>query len=353
MKELIQKLNAEKELSHGEWVRLLSGFTEEDAAFAAALARKLADDRFGNAVFFRGIIEFSNYCRCDCYYCGIRRSNENVSRYRLTEEDILACCAEGYRFGYRTFVLQSGEDPWWNDQRLSGLVRAIRAAFPDCAITLSVGERSRQSYHLLFDSGADRYLLRHETACPAHYGRLHPKAQTLENRLRCLRDLKEIGFQTGCGMMVGSPYQTDEDLAADMEFLCRFQPHMVGVGPFLPHKDTPFREFPAGSAEKTLFLLSLIRIALPDVLLPATTALGTLRGDGRKLGILAGCNVVMPNLSPLAVRKKYLLYDNKAGVENDAESSVRLLRQQMEEIGFRVVSGRGDFRALQTDREGM
>lgn len=339
---LIEKLQREQNLSHGEWLSLISSFTEEDRRFAGDLARSIAVKRFGKNIFFRGIVEFSNFCRCDCLYCGIRRSNGNASRYRLTKEDILACCKEGYRFGYRTFVLQSGEDVWWDDDRLSDLIRTIRAEYPDCAVTLSVGERSRASYQLLFDSGADRYLLRHETADPAHYRKLHPAAQTFENRMRCLRDLKEIGYQTGCGMMVGSPYQTDEALARDMEFLCGFQPHMVGMGPFLPHRDTPFRGFPPGDTEKVLFLLSLVRIALPDVLLPATTALGSVRGDGRQLGVLAGCNVVMPNLSPLSVRKKYMLYDGKAGTDSGPEESVALLKRQMEEIGYRVVTGRGD-----------
>lgn len=342
-RKLIEKLQKERRLDHSEWLQLVSGFSEEDRAFAAELAREETVSRFGKTVFFRGIIEFSNICCRDCYYCGIRASNRLVSRYRLTQEDILDCCREGYRLGYRTFVLQSGEDPWWDDDRLCGLVSAIREAYPDCAVTLSVGERSRASYQRLFDSGADRFLLRHETADPDHYGKMHPPVQTLENRLRCLRDLKEIGYQTGCGMMVGSPYQTDEDVAKDMMFLRDFDPHMVGMGPFIPHRDTPFRDFPAGSPEKVLFLLSLTRLSLPDVLLPATTALGTLRGDGRQLGVLAGCNVVMPNLSPLAVRKKYQLYENKAGMENDGESGMRILRKQMEEIGYRVVVSRGDY----------
>ncbi len=341
--QLIEKLNEKKTLAFEEWVQLISSFSEEDRARAAELARSISIERFGKNIFFRGIIEFSNVCRCNCLYCGIRRDNRNLSRYRLTEEDILACCEDGYRFGYRTFVLQSGEDSWWNDDRLCSLVSAIRKNYPDCAITLSVGERGRESYEKLFNSGANRYLLRHETADPAHYQKLHPSGQSFENRMRCLRDLKEIGFQTGCGMMVGSPYQTDEALAKDMEFLCAFDPQMVGMGPFIPQKDTPFRDFPAGSTKKVLFLLSLVRIALPDVLLPATTALGTVQENGRQLGVLAGCNVVMPNLSPLSVRKKYLLYDNKAGTENDGESSVRLLRKQMEEIGWKVVSGRGDY----------
>lgn len=254
---------------------------------------------------------------------GIRCSNRCLSRYRLTEDEILSCCEEGYRLGYRTFVLQGGEDGWWTDEKIAALVRRIRAQYPDCAITLSIGEKSREAYQAFFDAGADRYLLRHETANEAHYAKLHPARQTLSNRIRCLRDLKDIGYQTGAGMMIGAPYQTAETLAQDMEFLADLRPEMVGMGPFLPHRDTPFRDFPHGSAELTLYLLSLVRLLLPDALLPATTALGTLDASGRQQGVLSGCNVVMPNLSPMAVRQKYLLYDNKAGIGDDGESSLR------------------------------
>ena len=322
---------------------LLSAPSPDDRQYAAQLARGIALRRFGRRIYFRGIIEFTNYCRNDCLYCGIRCSNPHVQRYRLAEEDILACCREGYDLGYRTFVLQGGEDAYWTDERMEVVVGRIRRDFPRCAITLSLGERSRESYARLRAAGADRYLLRHETADPAHYARLHPPRQTLDNRMRCLQDLRELGYQVGAGMMVGSPYQETRHLAEDMVFLSTFRPEMVGMGPFIPHRDTPFRDFPTGSAEMTLFLLSLTRIMLPDVLLPATTALGTLQGNGRQLGVLAGCNVVMPNLSPLSVRKKYLLYDHKAGTECGPEESLTLLRAQMEEIGYEVVVGRGDY----------
>ena len=281
-------------------------------------------------------------------WCGIRRSNRCLSRYRLTEDEILSCCEEGYRLGYRTFVLQGGEDGWWTDEKITALVRRIRAQYPDCAITLSIGEKSREAYQAFFDAGADRYLLRHETANEAHYAKLHPARQTLSNRIRCLRDLKDIGYQTGAGMMIGAPYQTAETLAQDMEFLADLRPEMVGMGPFLPHKDTPFRDFPHGSAELTLYLLSLVRLLLPDALLPATTALGTLDASGRQQGVLSGCNVVMPNLSPMAVRQKYLLYDNKVGVGDDGESSLHKLRAQMQQIGYEVAVGRGDYTAGRT-----
>ena len=328
---------------HAGWVALIQDASEEDRLFSRNLARERAQARFGKQVFFRGIIEFTNHCKNDCYYCGIRRSNRELSRYRLTEDEILSCCEEGYRLGYRTFVLQGGEDGWWTDEKITALVRRIRAQYPDCAITLSIGEKSCEVYQAFFDAGADRYLLRHETANEAHYAKLHPARQTLSNRIRCLRDLKDIGYQTGAGMMIGAPYQTAETLAQDMEFLADLRPEMVGMGPFLPHKDTPFRDFPHGSAELTLYLLSLVRLLLPDALLPATTALGTLDADGRQQGVLSGCNVVMPNLSPMAVRQKYLLYDNKAGIGDDGESSLRKLRAQMQEIGYEVAVGRGDY----------
>ena len=342
-KEHIDLLNREHKLEKDQWVQLFSTFTTEDVEYAKSLSRQITTDRFGKTIYFRGIVEFSNICKNDCYYCGIRCSNRSVSRYRLTPEDILACCKEGYEAGFRTFVLQGGEDGWFHDARMCQIIRAIKEAYPDCAVTLSLGERSRESYQMLFDAGADRYLLRHETADPVHYAHLHPPFQTLESRLRCLSDLKEIGYQTGCGIMVGSPGQTPETLAEDMVFMQQFQPHMVGIGPFLPHKDTPFWGESPGSVELTLFILALCRIMLPQVLMPATTALGTAESDGRKLGVLAGCNVVMPNLSPAHVRKEYMLYDNKAGTELTAQQGIAILRSQMEEIGYKVVIGRGDF----------
>ena len=340
---LIRTLHQSRKLSENEWTQLFAEYDEEDVALARSLARKIALERFGKQLWFRGIVEFSNICKQNCLYCGIRRDNHKVCRYRLTPAEILECCADGYEGGFRTFVLQGGEDGWFTDERMCAIVREIKAKFPDCAVTLSLGERSRESYQALFDAGADRYLLRHETADEDHYRILHPEDQTLQNRLRCLRDLKEIGYQTGCGIMVGSPGQTPATLARDMVFMQEFKPEMIGVGPFLPHGDTPFRDEPAGSVELTLFILALCRIMLPDVLLPATTALGTAESDGRIRGVLAGCNVVMPNLSPAAVRKKYMLYDNKAGTELTASQGVALLRRQMESIGYEVTVGRGDY----------
>ena len=341
--QLIRQLHENRKLTQTQWERLFADYDDEDISLAGSLAREIALERFGKRLWFRGIVEFSNICKQNCHYCGIRRENHKVCRYRLTPEEILECCADGYEGGFRTFVLQGGEDGWFTDERMCAIVREIKARFPDCAVTLSLGERSRESYQALFDAGADRYLLRHETADEDHYRILHPADQTLQSRLKCLRDLKDIGYQTGCGIMVGSPGQTPATLARDMVFMQEFEPEMIGVGHFLPHGDTPFRDEPAGSVEETLFILALCRIMLPDVLLPATTALGTAESDGRVRGVLAGCNVVMPNLSPAAVRKKYMLYDNKAGTELTAAEGVALLRRQMESIGYEVAIGRGDY----------
>ncbi len=322
---------------------LLDSYTEEERQYAAQKARSMTDQYYGKKIYFRGLIEFTNYCRNNCYYCGIQASNRNIQRYRMEPDTIYECCEWGYRAGFRTFVLQGGEDSYFTDERVEELVRTIHGRYPDCAITLSIGEKERASYQKYFDAGADRYLLRHETACPIHYRKLHPDSLHLENRMRCLRDLKEIGYQTGCGMMVGSPYQTSKELVKDLVFIKEFQPEMVGIGPFIPHHDTRFRDFQAGTLEDTLFLLSLIRFVQPRVLLPATTALGTIVPDGREQGILAGANVVMPNISPGDLRKNYMLYDNKIGTADDASESQRRLRESISAIGYEVVMDRGDY----------
>ena len=339
---LIDKLNEEKNLSHNEWVSLFEGYTREDREYAASIANALREKKFGNKVYIRGIVEFSNYCRNDCYYCGICRSNKNAERYRLAEEDIMECCKEGYAAGYRTFVLQSGEDPAYSPDRVAALVKEIKRLYPDCAVTLSIGELDREDYALLREAGADRYLLRHETAVKEHYEKLHPSFMSFEHRMKCLRDLKELGFQTGAGMMIGSPFQTAHELAEDMIFLADFKPHMVGTGPFLPHKDTIFRDKPKGSYELTLFILALVRIMLPNVLLPATTALGTIHPQGREQGILHGANVIMPNLSPLSVRKKYMLYDDKIGTSDSSEDIFSDIKARLGRIGCEAIVSRGD-----------
>ena len=288
------------------------------------------------------MIEFTNYCGNDCYYCGIRRGNAKADRYRLSGEEILGCCKTGYELGFRTFVLQGGEDAYFTDERMEKLIRRIKLSYPDCALTLSIGEKSRESYQRFFDAGADRYLLRHETADAVHYQTLHPKEMSFKNRMECLWHLKEIGYQTGCGFLVGAPGQTAECLAEDMMFVTEFQPHMAGIGPFIPHHETPFAAEAKGSVELTLYLIGLLRLLKPDLLIPAATALGTLDANGREKGILAGANVVMPNLSPIGVRKKYALYDNKICTGEEAAECKNCLRGQIERIGYYLAGGRGD-----------
>lgn len=339
---IIDKLTDTHSLFKDEWVYLLQNADLcRETVYQKACA--LRDEVYGKTVFIRGLIEFTNFCRNDCYYCGIRRSNKSASRYRLGKDDILFCCREGYRLGFRTFVLQGGEDLFFSDEEMCQIISSVKQVYPDCAVTLSVGERSKSTYQRFYDAGADRYLLRHETATNHHYRKLHPHELLLENRIRCLYDLKEIGFQVGCGMMVGSPYQTNEHLAEDMLFLEKFQPHMVGIGPFISHKDTPLKNEPNGSAKKTVFLVALTRLLLPKVLLPATTALGTLDEMGREKAVLAGANVVMPNLSPKDVREKYMLYDNKISTGDEAAESLSFLKRRMNRIGYEIVSSKGDF----------
>lgn len=339
---LIDKLEQQQSLTLEEYALLVRSRSQETMNYIQPKAERIRKEIYGTDVYIRGLIEFTNLCKNNCLYCGIRRSNTNCQRYRLTPEEILECCDTGYELGFRTFVLQGGEDAYWTDRILCSLIQKIKHQYPDCAVTLSVGERSRSSYQRLFDTGADRYLLRHETADKNHYEKLHPTELSYDNRMRCLKDLKEIGYQVGCGFMVGSPYQTPETLAKDLKFIEEFSPDMCGIGPFIPHKDTPFAAETAGTLEETLWLLSIIRLLHPRVLLPATTALGTIHPQGRELGILAGSNVVMPNLSPQSVRKKYELYDNKLCTGEEAAESKNALVQRMEAIGYTVVTDRGD-----------
>ena len=339
---LLDKLETNKNLTDDELTLLIEDNAPELAAELALRARAAREKIYGKKVYIRGLIEFTNYCRNNCYYCGIRRDNGKAQRYRLTHEEILACCAAGYQLGFRTFVLQGGEDRYFTDDRLTELIRAIKKSHPDCAVTLSVGERERYSYERLFEAGADRYLLRHETADKAHYESLHPAELSHEHRLQCLRDLKAIGYQVGCGMMIGSPGQTTEHLIEDLRLLQELQPEMVGIGPFIPQHNTPLANSQAGTAELTLKLLSIIRLLLPQVLLPATTALGTIDPQGREKGLLAGANVLMPNLSPVAVREKYALYDNKICMGEEAAECIRCLSKRVEATGYRIVKDRGD-----------
>ena len=342
--DTVKKIREKQNIDLKELHTLLSEkASEEDIQYLYAQAREVADEVYGKQVFKRGLIEFTNYCKNDCYYCGIRRSNACAERYRLDKDTILACCEKGYTLGYRTFVLQGGEDGYFTDERVCEIVSEIRQNYPDCAITLSIGEKSKESYQKYFDAGADRYLLRHETANAEHYAKLHPAELSLRNRKQCLYDLKDIGYQVGCGFMVGAPYQTIETLYEDLQFIKELEPQMVGIGPFIPQKETPFASEKAGTLEQTLRLLAIIRLIHPNVLLPATTALGTIHENGRELGILAGANVVMPNLSPTDVREKYKLYDNKACTGDEAAEGDVNLKFRIKQIGYDLVCDRGDF----------
>lgn len=341
-KELIGKLEKEHSLSLQEYLYIIENRDEESAFFIAEKADKVRKEIYGNKVFIRGLVEISNICKNDCYYCGIRKSNKNCERYRLTKEEIIACTDIGYPLGFRSFVLQGGEDPHFTDEVLTDIITEIKNRHPDCAVTLSLGERSRESYEKLKSAGADRYLLRHETANKEHYGLLHPKEMKYEARMECLEVLRQTGFQVGCGFMVGSPYQTNSDIVNDLKFIEKFKPDMCGIGPFITHKDTPFASFENGSVELTCYLLSIIRLIHPFVLLPSTTALGTIDRGGREKGILAGANVVMPNLSPDGAKKKYTLYNNKIFSGEESAFGLNDLKSRFANIGYEIVTDRGD-----------
>ena len=346
MKNLIDKLEKNQILSKEEFVRLLAISEKDDIDYLTERAKCIRDGIYRKRVFIRGLIEISNYCKNDCYYCGIRRSNKNAQRYRLSKEQILSCCENGYELGFRTFVMQGGEDAFFKDEVVCDIVSSIKERYPDCAVTLSLGERSTESYRKMKEAGADRYLLRHETFDNTHYNKLHPVELDPENRKRCLRDLKALGYQTGTGIMVGSPYQTIENIAEDLLFIKELNPEMIGIGPFIPHKDTPFKEFESGTMEMTLRLISILRLLCPKALIPATTALGTISPQGREKGILAGANVIMPNLSPKEDRKKYMLYNDKLSDGEEAAEGLNKLKESMRKIGYEIVEDRGDCIAL-------
>lgn len=342
IKKLIDKLEKVRELKKDEWIFLLQNIKDTEYLFEKA--RNVRHKTYGKDVYIRGLIEISNYCKNNCLYCGIRRDNKNVQRYRLTKDEILSCCRTGYELGFRTFVIQGGEDLYYTDDIMCDIISTIRETFHDCAITLSLGEKSFETYKKYKESGADRYLLRHETANENHYKSLHPKSMLLKERMECLYNLKKLGFQVGSGFMVGSPGQTDNCLADDMIFLKELNPQMVGIGPFIPQHDTPFGNEKSGSVQKTLIMIALLRLMLPNALLPSTTALGTLDAKGREKGILAGANVVMPNLSPVSVRKKYLLYDNKICTGDEAAECRMCMQRRIESIGYKIAVTRGDYK---------
>lgn len=343
---LIETLAQKHSLSEEEYEYLIKKRCGETAQLLAEKAVKVRKEIYGNTVFIRGLIEISNICKNDCLYCGIRKSNKECSRYRLTNEQIMECVDEGYSIGFRTFVMQGGEDGYFSDEILCGIITKIKEKYPDCAVTLSLGERSYESYQRLYDAGADRYLLRHETASKKHYKKLHPKEMSFDNRIQCLKALKEIGYQVGCGFMVSSPFQTNDILARDLKFIETFKPDMCGIGPFIPHNNTQFKNEHSGGVELTCYLLSIIRLIHPSVLLPATTALGTIHPYGREKGIQAGANVVMPNLSPLSVRKKYELYDNKIFTGEESAQGLNELKKRIRAIGYEIVTDRGDINKL-------
>ena len=360
-KKIIDKIDKKEKISYKDALTLLSSFEydnnlnkkkldkkekseiKELKKYLREKAREKADRIFGKYIFMRGLVEFTNYCKNDCIYCGIRKSNKNAERYRLNKKEILECCKVGYDIGFRTFVLQGGEDNFFNIERMSNIVQAIKKEFPDCALTLSIGEKEEEYYKELKNNGANRFLLRHETSENEHYSKLHPKYMSLDNRKECLRILKRLGFQTGTGIMVGSPFQKLENIASDLIFMQEIKPEMIGIGPFLPHKDTPFAKEKIGEMELTLILISILRLIFPLSLIPATTALGTIKEGGRELGILHGANVVMPNLSPMNVRKKYLLYNNKISTGTESAEGVELLKKSIDKIGYILTGARGDY----------
>ena len=346
MNELVQKLFETRNLSDNELISLIENSDPDTSSELADRADSVRKKYYGKKVFLRGLIEISSYCKNDCLYCGIRKSNKNAQRYRLDRDSILECCRNGYELGFRTFVMQGGEDNFYDDTFMCGIISEIKNKYPDCAVTLSLGERTKKSYMRMKEAGADRYLLRHETASEELYRKLHPHNMSLKNRKKCLFELRKIGYQVGAGFMVGVPFQTNENIVQDLRFLQELRPHMIGIGPFIPHHDTPFADFKGGTLELTLRLLGIIRLMFPDVLLPATTALGTIAPNGRELGLKTGCNVVMPNLSPVSVRKKYDLYDNKICTGEESAECKVCLQRRIESAGYEVAVGRGDFAAL-------
>ena len=359
---IVDKLENNRDLTDEEFLSLITNDDPEVAAYLYEKAAAVRKKVYGKNVYIRGLIEFTNYCKNNCKYCGIRRDNKTLERYRLSENEILSCCDMGYELGFRTFVLQGGEDPYYTDDMIVSVIKEIKRRYPDTAVTLSIGEKNLSktrknselpstadnnhihidSYKRFYDAGADRYLLRHETADKKHYELLHPEEMSFEHRIDCLRRLKEIGYQVGCGMMIGSPGQKPEHLVRDLRFIQELQPEMVGIGPFIPHHETEYADCPHGSVDLTLRMLSIIRLILPEVLLPATTALGTVDAFGREKGLQAGANVLMPNLSPSGVRDKYLLYDNKICTGEEAAECIRCLSRRVSDAGYRIVTDRGD-----------
>lgn len=351
MQNTIDRLRDEHTLTAREYKRLLGSAESDD--YLHEQARQVTLRSFGNKIYIRGLIEISNHCRNNCLYCGIRRENRAVERYRMSKAEIMECCTQGFELGFRTFVLQGGEDPAHSDEWVEDVVKSIRSTFPDCAITLSLGEKSREAYERFYIAGADRYLLRHETFNAAHYRSLHPREMSREHRLHCLLWLKDIGYQTGTGIMIGTRGQTIDNLVDDILFIEQLRPQMIGIGPFIPQHDTPMANEKAGSTEMTLKLISIFRLINPHVLIPATTALSTLMRNGHEAGIMSGANVVMPNLSPIKDRDKYRLYDDKAFLKTEAAEGLPLLRRQLANIGYQIAEDRGDYKSASQTINGL
>ena len=341
---MIKKLLKDRNLTNDELKILINTNIYDNELNECA--DKVRQNYYGTDVYIRGLIEFTNYCKNNCYYCGIRKDNKKTSRYRLSKDDILECCKEGYKLGFRTFVLQGGEDPYYTDEKVCDIVSTIKCTYTDCAVTLSIGEKSKASYKAYFNAGADRYLLRHETSNENHYKLLHPENMSLKNRKQCLFDLKNIGYQVGSGFMVGSPYQTTENLIEDLRFLQQLEPDMIGIGPYLTHNQTPFKDKKNGSFELTLNLISILSLMFQYALIPATTALGTVNPHGRELGLKAGANVVMPNLSPVSVRKLYTLYENKICTGDESAQCRNCLENRVKCAGYNIVTDIGNVKKL-------
>ena len=339
MGSIVNKLKTDHNLADSELKTLIE--TDEFDEELYSSADEIRRENYGDNVYIRGLIEFTSFCKRNCYYCGLRRDNKNAQRYRLTKEEILLCCDQGYKLGFRTFVLQGGEDETIKSEEICDIVKSIKENYPDCAVTLSIGEKSYEEYKSFKQAGADRYLLRHETADSEHYGMLHPKSANIETRKKCLFALKELGFQVGSGFMVGSPYQTTENIICDLRFLQELKPDMIGIGPFIPHKDTPLGNNPSGTLALTLRLIAILRLMFPKALIPATTALGTIKKGGRELGLSVGANVVMPNLSPKDVRKKYSIYENKLSTDEESSEGIELLKKSVKAIGYKIVTDIG------------
>lgn len=339
MKNYVEKLALNCDIPDEQMLALIEGGADE---LLCQRADEIRRGVFGDAVYIRGLIEISSICKNDCYYCGIRCSNKSATRYRLTPRQITDCVKIGAELGFSTFVLQGGEDLYFTDAVLCDIIERIKKIAPDAAVTLSLGERSKESYRALKNAGADRYLLRHETASDELYKKLHPDKMKLSERKRCLFDLKDLGYQVGSGFMVGAPYQTAEDILSDIRFLQELEPDMIGIGPFVPHKDTPFGNYETGNLELTLRLISILRLCFPEALIPATTALGTISENGRERGLRHGANVVMPNLSPVDARESYNLYDNKLITGAESVEGLKILEEKISSAGYSMTMSRGD-----------